>query len=654
MPRLIAPAPPSGTYARVAEHREALDFLPLTATSTAIGANPTPRDVLADGYLYGNIGAAIHRSNDDGATWTLVQDPGGSDTIGLRDVGDGEVVRLAGSNIYRSSGWDTDPATATWSLVLTPPVGCSILQWGFDAYDNYVLVADYAVGPRDPSKTAWLSDDYGATFTAVFDLLDFMGAEPASQGHMHGVAIDYFHDPVTPRLWVSAGDIDEDVRGIFYSDDLGANWTKLTGAHQPTVLVATEHGIVCGSDTQPDGVYRILRTDDPADMVVEPIHYLRVNNDGAPASYAYRGFRDEVGAVYIGFNAQVDGGIPAIIATDGLRANEVWRYSGAALTGYGVRDVTATATAVVAYVNEASAQMVVAPKQPRGALPPHVMDPGGVLGGTSGDYRAVAVGTDSSAAGIASTAVGVGASVTVERGVAVGRSSAVTGSGGVAAGREAASGQNAIAVGADSDAVIDGVALGGAAQAVGTGSIAIGRSANGRTQNTITIGKDAVSGSDSVVIGKSATGGATSGGLSVIIGTNATNADTRLRCVVVGMDAASQHSDATCVGHASAAHNEAVAIGRLATATTNGAVAIGKSATASHVDAVAIGRSTVTTVASQVAIGARHFELTELASDPAAPAANNVRLYAKDNGSGKTGLYARFNTGAVQQIALEP
>lgn len=47
-------------------------------------------------------------------------------------------------------------------------------------------------------------------------------------------------------------------------------------------------------------------------------------------------------------------------------------------------------------------------------------------------------------------------------------------------------------------------------------------------------------------------------------------------------------------------------------------------------------------------------ELEELSTDPDAPTAGRVALYAKDNGSGKTGLYARFNTGAVQQIAVEP
>ena len=41
-------------------------------------------------------------------------------------------------------------------------------------------------------------------------------------------------------------------------------------------------------------------------------------------------------------------------------------------------------------------------------------------------------------------------------------------------------------------------------------------------------------------------------------------------------------------------------------------------------------------------------------SDAAAPGANGARLYARDNGSGKTQLVVRFNTGAVQVIATEP
>lgn len=52
-------------------------------------------------------------------------------------------------------------------------------------------------------------------------------------------------------------------------------------------------------------------------------------------------------------------------------------------------------------------------------------------------------------------------------------------------------------------------------------------------------------------------------------------------------------------------------------------------------------------------MGAQAIRMVER-SDPTAPAANQLRLYAKDSGAGKTQLVARFNTGAVQAPASEP
>jgi len=47
-------------------------------------------------------------------------------------------------------------------------------------------------------------------------------------------------------------------------------------------------------------------------------------------------------------------------------------------------------------------------------------------------------------------------------------------------------------------------------------------------------------------------------------------------------------------------------------------------------------------------------DLNEQSSTPAAPSANKARIFARDNGSGKTQLCVLFNTGAVQVIATEP
>jgi hypothetical protein len=57
--------------------------------------------------------------------------------------------------------------------------------------------------------------------------------------------------------------------------------------------------------------------------------------------------------------------------------------------------------------------------------------------------------------------------------------------------------------------------------------------------------------------------------------------------------------------------------------------------------------------ATAFALGGRFAQLTEQA-DPAAPPADNARLYARDNGSGKTQLCVRFSSGAVQVLATQP
>jgi len=48
-----------------------------------------------------------------------------------------------------------------------------------------------------------------------------------------------------------------------------------------------------------------------------------------------------------------------------------------------------------------------------------------------------------------------------------------------------------------------------------------------------------------------------------------------------------------------------------------------------------------------------YYEMREITA-PAAGGANTVRVFAQDNGAGKTQLMALFNTGAAQQIAIQP
>lgn len=52
-------------------------------------------------------------------------------------------------------------------------------------------------------------------------------------------------------------------------------------------------------------------------------------------------------------------------------------------------------------------------------------------------------------------------------------------------------------------------------------------------------------------------------------------------------------------------------------------------------------------------VNAGYYEGVEM-SAPAAPGANGFRVYAEDNGSGKTRLMCVFNSGAAQQLAIQP
>ena len=67
-----------------------------------------------------------------------------------------------------------------------------------------------------------------------------------------------------------------------------------------------------------------------------------------------------------------------------------------------------------------------------------------------------------------------------------------------------------------------------------------------------------------------------------------------------------------------------------------------------------IARSAASVLAiNNASTGGGALQVTEMTA-PAAPATNSIRIYAEDDGAGKTRLMALFATGAAQQLAIEP
>jgi hypothetical protein len=112
--------------------------------------------------------------------------------------------------------------------------------------------------------------------------------------------------------------------------------------------------------------------------------------------------------------------------------------------------------------------------------------------------------------------------------------------------------------------------------------------------------------------------------------------------------------DGTAVGRSAHATGErGAAFGENAVADGYQSSALGSSTTANHDYSTALGRDATTTATNQLRLGEVHIEMGEITA-PSAPAANAVRLFARDNGSGKTQLVALFASGSAIVIATQP
>lgn len=562
-------------------------------------------EVFEDGALWGREGDHFHWSTDGGVTWTQ-GDPLPPDTIrGLILAGDGEVLAHSGQAVYKSSGWGT--GAASWRQVFENPQGgtSNIRRWGFDGYGAKFIVTAYAADDRIHSRWVWISTDYGKTWNVVYDQEE-RGNNDVS--HLHGVCYDRWED----RFWLSDGHGDD--RGLFYSDDNGATWTKLGGDLQPnpmpTTITATERGIVAAGDSSiPNGIFVIRRQPDPALMHFDLAYQWRQHS-----GFGDTAKRDpRTGLVYIGWRTG-----------DRPRISPAWNWSTESASRPPWIGVSDGNTATIVYewpednwsrgdrfrdVIPDSRNGVVLGRlelnsnigsfrgrlNPVGSQPPTLPDgSAGVFGGVATDPRSIAIGGGTRVPAAVRT-IAIGPAALAEGGSGSG-DSVLVGFGAYAApgGRIVAIGSRtraepeSVVIGrAAVGAVRDVVVIGDVAQATEDArfAVVVGKEAEASGLYATVIGYQAKAGSSTVAIGRAVE--ASEASRSVLVGSGASTVDTDV--VVLGYDASSGGRYAVAVGpEASAAALQAVAVGRLAEAAQS-AVALGGQARANYNDAVVIG-----------------------------------------------------------------
>lgn len=448
----------------------------LAAVALTVGVTLLPVEHF-DGHLWGIEGTTLKNSADDGATWATVATMPAGSVSRIIPTDDGEIVLTNGANIWKSAGWTTNPATATYSVKVTKsaPAGTGIRPWGFDGDGTHFIATEYSGTDRTESRYVWTSTNAGTTWTVAYD--DRTDDPTGALSHHHAVCAD----PWGQMFWRSNGH-GTTHRGTYWAPYSNpTSWTKLGGAFQPdaapTTLTATDDGIVCGSDSGDGGLYGIPRTDDPAQMTMRRTARWITPVDGV-AGFAERGFRDpRTGIVYVSFKsdfATVSGGVAAGTARNG---RFIWSDA-AAVSRF--PSVVVTPTGHLAGVIDRTGSYdrldgeLLAPAS--GSY-----DSGNVNGGESLNQTGVAIGPLAKVLAIARYAVaaGVGALAQNQGWTVFGYKAGATSPSGAfdvtAVGRETYGANNGSALGAGAQAGSNAVALGkdtvaGAANDAGIGA----------------------------------------------------------------------------------------------------------------------------------------------------------------------------------------
>jgi len=352
-----------------------------------------PWDVDVDNLkMVGAVGAGdpsrvgrIAYSSNAGTSWAYLNNlvtPAGTNFAWF--AGDGEILVQAGivgggspapGKIYKSSGWATNPLTATFSAVLTANnLGSANNVYfgnyaGVHQFGGICVINEY--GPKTSASMAryvYVTENHGATWRSIFDLRAFILAEfPSWDGndaHVHGSV----YDPWWDCVWVVTGDYDGAgtlpyTLVSFNWRTTNPTWHKVYTRHQFTSIIPMPGCILFGTDQGSsaadgfgNGLLRLRRTHPSRVKAgVQVLEGALIYDTGAGISVIGKGFsrhahnHDAPTLIEFG-ESGASGPTGRIVAThDGFTFKELWTASDTGTTGSVGRPVAVGSTITAPY-----------------------------------------------------------------------------------------------------------------------------------------------------------------------------------------------------------------------------------------------------------------------------------------------------------------
>lgn len=331
----------------ITERYNADNLLPKIVNAKFVGTDPGARFIeYFDGKMWGYTYATgdLSYSIDEGQTWTVHTNVTGKISGAIHRLlptDDGEVLAMTNDKLHKSKGWNSGNVTWTPSKVTKHPKSV-FFQFGFDGDGTKFIIVEYGnpIINWSDSRFVWISTDKGETFDVVYDTLAKDGSEINSTTHLHGAAYDRWGD----RFYFTQGHGRSG--GLYCSTDNGTSWVQAKGhrdgvlaskgipGHQyegdtngPTIVIAHPDGLIMGSDNNNNGVYGLIRKENPEDEVVTQLYKRTDSKNEGVIMFAIRGYYDDKsGTVYISFRSEFNDVAPIIIAGTPSQAEVIYKY----------------------------------------------------------------------------------------------------------------------------------------------------------------------------------------------------------------------------------------------------------------------------------------------------------------------------------------